>query len=132
MHRPGCTSSACGELGEKNEWILDADGKSSISNAVISNIFITGKNSPDDTSPCEWGNWGSDDCYSAPQSALFIPWSGNGAGCTSGVTMKGVTMLKSWADSFNIHGCANDIHIEGNTLWYALQCLNQIVAACLN
>jgi hypothetical protein len=104
---PGCTASDCGETGHGNDYVKNG-GQDSISNAVIKDIFITGKNSKDDTSPCWWNNdWGSEDCNSAPQSALFIPWSGKGHGCTSNVKMSGVTMLKSWADSFNVHLCGN-------------------------
>ena len=108
---PGCKTSDC-KYGYKT---LSYEGNDHISNAVISNIFITGQNSAGDT--CWYDDWGNDDCATAPQSSLFIPWSGNGGGCTSDVTMTGVTMLKSWADGFNLHGCAHDIYVNHNTLW---------------
>jgi len=110
---PGCKTSDC-KYGYKT---LSHEKNDHISSAVISNIFITGQNSAGNT--CLYNDWGNDDCKTAPQSSLFIPWSGNGGGCTNHVRMTGVTMLKSWADGFNVHGCAHDIHVNHNTLWQA-------------
>ncbi|CAH0375180.1 unnamed protein product [Pelagomonas calceolata] len=101
---PGCTASDCGEGGHGNDYVLSADKTKSISNAQISNIFITGKNSKDDKSPCWWDDWGNDDCYSAPQSALFIPTLRSLTTTMATLRIPGITETRMITSSFSISG----------------------------
>lgn len=122
---PGCASAYCkgGPAGEEPEYTLSAEGSPAISGATVEGVFITGVK---DSSCLESGVWTQTsncevcwsegcDCATAPQTSFFAarPYQVD-VYANHDITIKGVTMLKSWADGINVHGNAYNIHIEDN------------------
>ena len=110
---PGCTRSDCDAKGGGPT--TSFEGNPSIDIAEVYNVFLTGAKDNGG------GNYdpASDDCESAPQVALYMPWSADSHNDwpSSNVEVHGVTMYKSWADGINVHGSSHDVKIHKNHLW---------------
>jgi hypothetical protein len=122
---PGCASAYCakGPAGEDPEYTVSAEGNPVIHGATVEDVFITGVK---DASCLDNGAWTEAsncevcwqegcDCGTAPQTSFFAsrPYDVD-AYANHDITIKGVTMLKSWADGINVHGNAYNIYIQDN------------------